>query len=350
MGTDGLKEVLALGPLAVAVTVFLAVVIPAEGARTELVTEDRIGTPFCSIFPVEEFVVNDFCYPRLLGVGALCGGALKLAGRHRKRGGRPERRSRRYRLLTLGVSRREILRDQLGGDAMGGGVRGGSPCGVPHVPLAREEEILHELASGESVSSKPREETGWRVEGRGRVRKIVTQFKRGEVGPLLSALRVTKDVMDRCQIVLARAKNAGIERAISFVGRLTNEGTAAGVELLNRTHAVAVDMHGITLSGLMEKMSDRARPSSRQKFHSICRGKPYVFPFSDVDHKAIGLGITAFFKDDRTRCACRGVAEDPCGLGGITYTGSVCEYVTWAQLINVGQEHFPESGERGWTQ
>jgi hypothetical protein len=106
VGTDGLKEVLALGPLAMAVTVFLAVVIPAEGARTELVTEGRIWTPFCSIVPVEEFVVDNFCYPRLLGVGALCGGALKLAGRHRKRGGRPERRSRWYRLLTLGVSRR----------------------------------------------------------------------------------------------------------------------------------------------------------------------------------------------------------------------------------------------------
>ena len=68
VGADGLKEVLALGPLAVTVTVFLTVVVPAEGARKELVTEGRIWTPLCSIFPVEEFVEDDFCYPRLLSV------------------------------------------------------------------------------------------------------------------------------------------------------------------------------------------------------------------------------------------------------------------------------------------
>jgi hypothetical protein len=76
--------------------------------------------------------------------------------------------------------------------------------------LSREEEIFHELASGESVSSKSREETGWRVEGRGRVREIISQFERGEVFPLLTAFRVTEDMMDRCQIVVAREKNAGI--------------------------------------------------------------------------------------------------------------------------------------------
>jgi hypothetical protein len=113
-------------------------------------------------------------------------------------------------MLTVGVSRRDIVRDQLGSDASGGGVHGWSPCGIPHVPLPREEEIFHELASGESVSSKSREETGWRVEGRGRVREIISQFKRGEVFPLLTAFRVTEDMMDRCQIVVARAKNAGI--------------------------------------------------------------------------------------------------------------------------------------------
>ena len=68
MGTNGLQKVLALGPLAVAVTVFLTVVVPAEGARKELVTEGWIRTPLCSIFPVEEFVEDDFCYPRLLSV------------------------------------------------------------------------------------------------------------------------------------------------------------------------------------------------------------------------------------------------------------------------------------------
>ena len=71
VGADGLKEVLALGPLAVTVTVFFTVVVSAEGAHKEFVPEGRVGAPFCTIFPVEEFVENDFCYPCLLHERAL---------------------------------------------------------------------------------------------------------------------------------------------------------------------------------------------------------------------------------------------------------------------------------------
>ena len=45
VGADGLKEGLASGPLAVTVTVFLTVVVSAEGAHKELVPEGRVGTP-----------------------------------------------------------------------------------------------------------------------------------------------------------------------------------------------------------------------------------------------------------------------------------------------------------------
>ena len=95
---------------------------------------------------------------------------------------------------------------------------------------------------------------------------------------------------------------------------LTKERTAAGVKLLNRTHTVAIYVHGIAPSGLMKEMSNCARPGSRQEFHSICRGKPRALAYGDVDHKTIGLVIPTFFKNDRTRRAGRGVAKDPRGL------------------------------------
>jgi hypothetical protein len=74
--------------------------------------------------------------------------------------------------------------------------------------LAREQQVLHELASGEGVSSKPWKEVGGGVWSRGSVCKVIAQFKRSEVVASLTAFGVAEDVVDRFQIVVSRAEDA----------------------------------------------------------------------------------------------------------------------------------------------
>ena len=105
-GADWLENVVSPRALAVAETMFLAIIVPTEWTREKFLPKSRIRASFHPIFAMVVLIIDDLSHPGLLSKCAFCPSTPKLSGCQPDRGVSPEGRAWGFRRLARGIALR----------------------------------------------------------------------------------------------------------------------------------------------------------------------------------------------------------------------------------------------------